>query len=357
MLRPRRAAGASALAGLVLLLATIPATSAPGIPAAEERPTREQALAVLRPYTGDSAAVTDRSTLTGKVMCGYQGWFTAPGDGSGKGWSHYASRGTFAPGSCCIDLWPDVVRTRRRRKIRHAVPPRRRLASPASSARTTATTVLRHFRWMREYGIDGVFVQRFAVETIGPAGSNHCNVVLDACREGANREGRAYAVMYDLSGLPAGGVDTRDRRLETAGRPDAARPRRRRQGLPPPRRQAGRRGLGRRLQRRAEVHAGRMPPADRLPEERPEVRRQHRHARRPRRLAYARPRRRRATRRCTTSSRVRTSSAPGPWGGTTHPEAAGRHGRDRWRRTWTGAASARQGRTCRSSSPASVGTT
>jgi len=32
--------------------------------------------------------------------------------------------------------------------------------------------------------------------------------VLTHCREGVNREGRAYAVMYDLSGLPSGGIET-----------------------------------------------------------------------------------------------------------------------------------------------------
>jgi hypothetical protein len=57
---------------------------------------------------------------------------------------------------------------------------------------------------MREYGIDGAFIQRFPVDLRDLRGLRHRNVVLGHCREGANREGRAYAVMYDLSGLRAG---------------------------------------------------------------------------------------------------------------------------------------------------------
>jgi hypothetical protein len=51
-------------------------------------------------------------------------------------------------------------------------------------------------------------VQRFGVETIHPLDLRHCNTVLAHCREGANTSGRAYAVMYDLSLLPTGGVQT-----------------------------------------------------------------------------------------------------------------------------------------------------
>jgi hypothetical protein len=67
-------------------------------------------------------------------------------------------------------------------------------------------TVLRHFQWMQHYGIDGVFVQRFGVETLDPKDLRHANVVLAHCREGANRYGRCYALMYDLSLLPACGT-------------------------------------------------------------------------------------------------------------------------------------------------------
>jgi len=143
--------------------------------------------------------------LAGKVMCGYQGWFTTPGDGAERGWTHYSRRGRFEPGSCTIDFWPDVSDLDEDEKFptafRHA----------DGSVATVFSwfcpkTVLRHFRWMQEYGIDGAFVQRFAVQTYRPSRLRHCNTVLMHCREGANRSGRTYAVMYDLSGLRSGQI-------------------------------------------------------------------------------------------------------------------------------------------------------
>src|SRR5262249_44337177 len=156
------------------------------------------------PYAGAAVAGVDCTMLTGKGMAGYQGWFTAGGGGAEMGWRHYSKRGEFRPGSCNIDFWPDVSELEDDEKF---VAPFQYADGRAAYVFSShqKKTVLRHFRWMQEYGLDGVFVQRFVVETRGPAALAHCNTVLDHCREGANQSGRCYAVMYDLSGLRAGG--------------------------------------------------------------------------------------------------------------------------------------------------------
>ncbi len=168
-------------------------------------PTREAVLAAtLVPYTGPSEKGVDTGTLTGKVMCGYQGWFGCEGDGAEVGNQHWTKRGgPLVPGNAKIDLWPDVSELGADERFATGF----QLADgkPAevfSSFRQA--TVLRHFKWMREYGIDGALVQRFIASLRGSNSLRMNNAVLAHCREGANRNGRAYAVMYDLSGLGAG---------------------------------------------------------------------------------------------------------------------------------------------------------
>jgi hypothetical protein len=146
---------------------------------------------------------TDTSTLTGKVMCGYQGWFTTPSDGAQRGWRHWGQGGRFEPGACTIDIWPDMSEYSASEKyatsFRHG---------DGSVARVFSSynrrTVFRHFGWMQEYGIDGAFMQRFASEVFGKSGLNHFDTVLKNARSAANHHGRAYAVMYDLSGMRKG---------------------------------------------------------------------------------------------------------------------------------------------------------
>ncbi|MCE9629650.1 MAG: xylosidase/arabinosidase [Planctomycetia bacterium] len=65
-------------------------------------------------------------------------------------------------------------------------------------------TVSRHFRWMQDYGIDGVFVQRFATNLRHAKLLAHATKVLGHCRDGALEHGRVYAVMYDLTGMKRG---------------------------------------------------------------------------------------------------------------------------------------------------------
>ena len=166
----------------------------------------EEKLTPLRPYEGPVVKGVDTSTLTGKVMCGYQGWFNAEGDGAQLGWRHWTTHAKPpTEESIRVDLWPDLTELapdeRFPTALRHADG---RAAEVFSSFRRE--TVLRHFRWMRDYGIDGVFVQRFIADLRAPRPLLHNNTVLAHCREGANREGRAYAVMYDLSGLGAGRI-------------------------------------------------------------------------------------------------------------------------------------------------------
>ena len=137
-------------------------------------------------------------------MSGYQGWFRAEGDGSNLGFHHYTKRGKFEPGHCTIDLWPDLTEFDEDEK--YSTPFKHTDGSTAQVfSSLNPKTVNRHFRWMKEYGHDGVFVQRFA--TLGAKERRSYDLLkadnqkLMLCREAANTHGRAYALMYDLSGL------------------------------------------------------------------------------------------------------------------------------------------------------------
>lgn len=149
----------------------------------------------------DAAAKIRYTSYNGLVMAGYQGWFNTPEDGAGLGWKHYKKGDRFEPGHCNIDLWPDISEYEQSyaTPFRFADGTQARLFSSHD-----ASTIELHFRWMREYGIDGVFMQRFIQTLKGEKSVANSDHILNCAVESAERNGRAICVMYDLSGMSPG---------------------------------------------------------------------------------------------------------------------------------------------------------
>lgn len=147
----------------------------------------------------------DATTLDRKLMVGYQGWFTAPGDGSRLApWTHRFLYSVPKLENAVFEYWEDAAEYAPEELVdtglRTAGGAPARLPSPANAA-----VVRRHARWMREYGIDGFFQQRFAIGTFADDGSRaHNDLILANSSEAARVEGRVFAVMYDLSGVGTG---------------------------------------------------------------------------------------------------------------------------------------------------------
>jgi Glycosyl hydrolases family 43 len=155
---------------------------------------------VIPTKTGPGVAVRYPS-YEGLVMAGYQGWFNTPGDSTGRHWHHYERRGVFAPGSAEIDLWPDT------REYAKTYPTPFKFSDGRTAnvfSAYDASTVRLHFKWMKDYGIDGVFMQRFVAEIRNPSGKQHFNAVLDNAINAATQDDRAICIMYDLSGMRPG---------------------------------------------------------------------------------------------------------------------------------------------------------
>ena len=143
----------------------------------------------------------DATTLRKKVLCGYQGWFRCPGDGGSK-WIHWSrSSSTIASNTLTFEMWPDMSEYTHQYAAPGFTHPGGAQAYLFSSQ--DQQTVDRHFDWMMDYGIDGVFLSRFVVSV-----ASHPTNVLINVRNAANRTGRTFALAYDLTGQPTNTVFT-----------------------------------------------------------------------------------------------------------------------------------------------------
>jgi hypothetical protein len=165
------------------------------------RSTLPLLVMLLFTLTGASSAQdrVDASTLEGKVLFGYQGWFRTLGDGSRVGWSHW-SRGIPSAATMTVDLYPDLSEFDP--KDLCPIPGETIGTKPAYLFSSfNRNIVMRHFEWMKRYGLDGVLVQRFLSDI--PGSREQGDGVLKNILAAAEKTGRTFAIEYDISGAHA----------------------------------------------------------------------------------------------------------------------------------------------------------
>ncbi len=148
--------------------------------------------------------VISASSLRGKVMAGYQGWFRAKGDTANQGWVHWSRDSSrIAPDTVTFELWPDMSECTPAERF-----PASGFTYPDGSqaelySAENSRTVQRHFEWMRDYCIDGAWLQHFVVDLPGgPIADRYPSrlKVLDNVRAAAKQTGRVWALSYDIAG-------------------------------------------------------------------------------------------------------------------------------------------------------------
>jgi hypothetical protein len=144
-----------------------------------------------------AAGDPDAKTLDKKVLFGYQGWFNCAGDGAPENnWRSWA-RGAPAAETLTIDMYPDLSEFKKAELCE--VPGMTLGGKPAYLySAWNPKVVARHFQWMKDYGLDGVLVQRFVSTIARKRGSG--DVVLKNILAGAAGTGRVIAIEYDVTG-------------------------------------------------------------------------------------------------------------------------------------------------------------
>jgi hypothetical protein len=147
-----------------------------------------------------AAPEVDATTLGGKLLFGYQGWFGCPGDGSMLDrWQHWFRTGPASADALRVDMWPDVSELPGSERC--PTPLKMSDGRPAevySSYRQAVVDL--HFRWLRDYELPGVFLQRFTPRLDSEPTREFRDTVARNVRAAAEAHGRVFAVMYDISG-------------------------------------------------------------------------------------------------------------------------------------------------------------
>lgn len=142
--------------------------------------------------------------VVGKIFAGYQGWFTAGGDGSPlNNWTHWSKNNdNLTPNSNVnFEMYPDL---REYSKLYQTNLGNLGNGQPAKLFSSyDQETVNKHFEWMQTYNISGAALQRFGADANYAPNSWNQNrdSVAVKVKNAAEAYNRKFYVMYDITGL------------------------------------------------------------------------------------------------------------------------------------------------------------
>lgn len=152
------------------------------------------------------ASGTGGGDVVGHLFAGYQGWFTAVGDGSPlNNWTHWSKNGSApsANSNVNFELYPDL---REYSKVYQTNLGTLGNGQPAALFSSyDAETVNKHFQWMQQYNIDGAALQRFGADASNApnAWKTNRDSVAVKVKNAAETYNRKFYVMYDITGMDA----------------------------------------------------------------------------------------------------------------------------------------------------------
>jgi hypothetical protein len=156
-----------------------------------------------------SPSVVSSSTLSGKVICGYQAWFQCYGDGSPmEKWYAWVRPGEYRnpavlprAGFVWVDMYPDIS----------DYPPStlyqtgfQNLGDGRSAKLYSGwrdETIDLHFSWMQTYGIDGIALQNFTMQSTDFVYKQNHDSESVRVKRAAEKYGRIFYEMYDISSM------------------------------------------------------------------------------------------------------------------------------------------------------------
>ncbi len=149
----------------------------------------------------------EAQSVAGKVICGYQGWFSCYGDGSPiERWFHwsfsnYRSDTRPSPGNVHVDIYPNISEYSAASlfQTNFANMPDGSASKLYSSWKPDV--IDKHLEWMQQHEIDGIALQRFISETFDGVFKTTRDSISARVKRTAEKYQRIFYIMYDVSGL------------------------------------------------------------------------------------------------------------------------------------------------------------